>query len=309
VTTNSVLAFTRELRETGKTVVFSAHNLYHVESVCDRVAVMNEGRIVARGSVDGIRERHGETTYHVFTDVSPARIDALAEVRDDLGDLDTATEEVGDRFRTTVPTMDAVEAVREAAAAAGGEVVDIRTREPSLADVFLDIVGRPMPGRYTGAVGAPSRQETRRERPSRRRGRVIDRLRRILRVALGETARAGGGVDRRTLLAALALLLVAGGVLGGGLAAGVVGLDVDRDVYRVAVDGDSPYADAVEESAGADARPRRRRARLGDTADLVVFDGERAERSRPSPFAPATRGKARPRPPSSGRRSRRTTSG
>ncbi|EMA58657.1 ABC transporter ATP-binding protein [Halorubrum kocurii] len=154
VTTNSVLAFTRELRETGKTVVFSAHNLYHVESVCDRVAVMNEGRIVARGSVDGIRERHGETTYRVFTDVSPARTDALAEVLDDiddLDDLDAATEEVGDRFRTTVPTMDGVEAVRDATAAAGGEVVDIRTREPSLEDVFLDIVGRPMPGRYTGS--------------------------------------------------------------------------------------------------------------------------------------------------------------
>jgi len=164
VTTNSVLAFTRELRETGKTVVFSAHNLYHVESVCDRVAVMNEGRIVARGSVDGIRERHGETTYHVFTDVSPARTDALAETFTDrdniddiddidaLDDIDAATEEVGDRFRTAVPTMDAVEAVREAAAAAGGEVVDIRTREPSLEDVFLDIVGRPMPGRYTGGA-------------------------------------------------------------------------------------------------------------------------------------------------------------
>ena len=153
VTTNSVLEFTRELRETGKTVVFSAHNLYHVESVCDRVAVMNEGRIVARGSVDGIRERHGETTYRVFTDVRPARTDALADTLtggDDPADLDAATEEVGDRFRTSVPTMDAVEAVREAAAAAGGEVVDIRTREPSLEDVFLDIVGRPMPGRYTG---------------------------------------------------------------------------------------------------------------------------------------------------------------
>ncbi|MUW15520.1 ATP-binding cassette domain-containing protein [Halorubrum sp. CBA1125] len=143
VTTNSVLAFTRELRSTGKTVVFSAHNLHHVESVCDRVAVMNEGRIVARGSVDGIRERHGETTYHVFTDVSPPRSGPLA-------DLAAAPEPVGDRFRTVVPSMDAVEAVRTAAAAAGGEVVDIRTREPSLEDVFLDIVGRPMPGRYTG---------------------------------------------------------------------------------------------------------------------------------------------------------------
>ena len=146
VTTNSVLAFTRELRETGKTVVFSAHNLYHVESVCDRVVVMNEGRIVARGSVDGIRERHGETTYRVFTDVEPTATLALA-------DLDAATAEVGDRYRTTVPDMDAVAAVREAVADAGGEVVDIRSREPSLEDVFLDIVGRPMPGRFTGDIG------------------------------------------------------------------------------------------------------------------------------------------------------------
>ena len=104
---------------------------------------------------------------------------------------------------------------------------------------------------------------------------MIDRLRRILRVARWETARAGGGVDRRTLLAALALLLVAGGVLGGGLAAGVVGLDVDRDVYRVGVDGDSPYADAVE-GAPALTRVPVESAALGDTADLVVVDGGRS---------------------------------
>ncbi|EMA58658.1 ABC transporter permease [Halorubrum kocurii] len=104
---------------------------------------------------------------------------------------------------------------------------------------------------------------------------MIDRLRRVLRVARWETARAGGGVDRRTLLAALALLLVAGGVLGGGLAAGVVGLDVDQNVYRVAVDGGSPYADAVEEAPALTTVPVDG-AELGDTADLVVFDGGRS---------------------------------
>jgi ABC-type Na+ efflux pump permease subunit len=100
---------------------------------------------------------------------------------------------------------------------------------------------------------------------------VIDRLRRVLRVARWEVARAGGGVDRRTLAAALALLLVAGAVLGGGLAVGAVGLDVDRDVYRVAVDGDSPYADAVEEAPALTPVPVEG-AELGDSADLVVFD-------------------------------------
>ena len=100
---------------------------------------------------------------------------------------------------------------------------------------------------------------------------MIDRLRRVLRVARWETARAGGGVDRRTLLAALALLLVVGSVVGGGLVAGVVGLDVDRNVYRVAVEDGSSYAEAVETAPALTAVPVEG-ASLGTSADLIVRD-------------------------------------
>ncbi len=164
VTTNVVLEFTRELRAEGKTVVFSAHNLHHVESVCDRVVIMNEGRIVARGSVEEIRDRHGETTYHAYTDV-PVEFETFR------------SEPIGDRFRCTVPDMDAVERVREAAAAAGGDVVDIRSREPTLEDVFLDVVGRPMPGQRRRNEGAaqtdqgPGSRSGGESRPPSREGR------------------------------------------------------------------------------------------------------------------------------------------
>ncbi|WP_080509927.1 ABC transporter permease [Halorubrum saccharovorum] len=104
---------------------------------------------------------------------------------------------------------------------------------------------------------------------------MIDRLRRILRVARWETARASGGDRPPDAAAALALLLGRGRRPRRGLAAGVVEVDVDRDVYRVAVDGDSPYADAVEE-APALTRVPVESAALGDTADLVVFDGGRS---------------------------------
>ncbi|MFB6301801.1 MAG: ABC transporter ATP-binding protein, partial [Haloferacaceae archaeon] len=145
LTTDAVLAFTRELSDRGKTVLFSAHNLYHVESVCDRIVIMDRGEIVARGTVPEIRAEHGETTYWAFTDVA----------------VDGARPS-GDRYVVEVPDMDAVERVREAAGAAGGEVVDIRTEEPSLEDVFLDVVGGGRERLHDRV--SPSRDRTARER-------------------------------------------------------------------------------------------------------------------------------------------------
>ncbi|MFC3478826.1 ABC transporter ATP-binding protein [Halobacterium litoreum] len=124
ITTNTVVEFTRELAADGKTVVFSAHDLHHVESVCDRVAIMRDGEIAATGTLADIRAEHGRVEYRVFTDVS---VDG--------------TEPAGDRYVTTVASMDAVEDLREAARDAGGEVVDIRTDESTLEDVFLDVAG------------------------------------------------------------------------------------------------------------------------------------------------------------------------
>jgi ABC-2 type transport system ATP-binding protein len=122
LTTNYVLEFTRELSDAGRTVLFSAHNLFHVESVCDRVIIMNRGRIIARGTVPEIRDRHGVTEYRVYTTV-PVE----------------GSEPAGDRHVSVVESMDGVEDVRTAAGRAGGEVADIRTDEPSLEDVFLDL--------------------------------------------------------------------------------------------------------------------------------------------------------------------------
>lgn len=124
-TTNVVVEFTRDLADRGKTVVFSAHDLYHVESVCDRVAIVVDGRIAAQGTLDAIREEHGHVEYRAFTDV------ALPDA-----------EAVGDgRYRVTVASMDGVEDVRERAAARDGRIVDVRTRESSLEDVFLAVTG------------------------------------------------------------------------------------------------------------------------------------------------------------------------
>ena len=122
LTTNYVVEFTRELADEGRTVVFSAHNLYHVEEVCDRVAIMNEGAVVAKGRLEELRERYGRTEYHVYTTV---------EVPEAVAD--------DGRYRRVVEGMDDVRRVETAAEERGGEVADIRTIEPSLERLFLDL--------------------------------------------------------------------------------------------------------------------------------------------------------------------------
>lgn len=122
LTTNYVIEFTEQLAEAGKTIVFSAHNLFHVESICDRVAIMNEGQIVARGDLDELQAEYGHTRYHVYTTV----------------DVPDAVRENG-TYRRVVESMDAVEETRERAEAGGGDVVDIRTEESSLEEVFLNV--------------------------------------------------------------------------------------------------------------------------------------------------------------------------
>jgi ABC-2 type transport system ATP-binding protein len=124
LTTNYIIDFTRELAEEGRTVVFSAHNLFHVEDVCDRVAIMNHGEIIAKGTLEAIREDYGETEYHVYTSV-----EVPGSVRKN------------GRHRCVVDDMAAVEEVRAAARDRGGEIEDIRTEDPSLEDIFLEVAG------------------------------------------------------------------------------------------------------------------------------------------------------------------------
>lgn len=56
----AVLRNIAELRGRGKTILFSTHVLSEVEKLCDRVAIMSRGTIVASGSLPELREKYGQ---------------------------------------------------------------------------------------------------------------------------------------------------------------------------------------------------------------------------------------------------------
>jgi sodium transport system ATP-binding protein len=56
----SVLQNIAALRGQGKCILFSTHIMREVEKLCDRVAIMNKGRILAIGTLEELRARYGE---------------------------------------------------------------------------------------------------------------------------------------------------------------------------------------------------------------------------------------------------------
>lgn len=70
----------RERAAQGTTVFFSSHHLAQVESVCDRVGVMNDGRLIATNTIEELSSRSGGTQQIRFECATAVPVDAVAEV-------------------------------------------------------------------------------------------------------------------------------------------------------------------------------------------------------------------------------------
>jgi ABC-2 type transport system ATP-binding protein len=127
-----------QAKAAGQTVFLSSHVLPEVQRVCDRVAFIREGRLVA---VEEVAELTGravrELEVSFATPVAPEAFTGVAGVSDVTGVSDVAAGNGGLRM-TVTGSLDAV--VKRLAAF---EVVTMTCREPDLDDVFLAFYGAP----------------------------------------------------------------------------------------------------------------------------------------------------------------------
>jgi sodium transport system ATP-binding protein len=61
-----LISVVEELRDEGKTVLFSSHIMSEAERLCDRIAILHEGRILAEGTLEELREGSG---LHYLQDI------------------------------------------------------------------------------------------------------------------------------------------------------------------------------------------------------------------------------------------------
>ena len=58
MTARSIVAFIRECREHGKTVIFSTHVMSEAEKLCDTIGIIHDGKLLEEGTLAELREKH-----------------------------------------------------------------------------------------------------------------------------------------------------------------------------------------------------------------------------------------------------------
>jgi len=122
----ALLEYLNELTGRGRTVFFSSHNLSEVEAICDRVGIVNRGRLVAQESIEGLRQRRLRRVVVTLESGSPPP-------RFEADGLEVESSE-GDRW--VIRVLGAFDPLIRALAAC--RVHDLIAEPPRLEDFFFD---------------------------------------------------------------------------------------------------------------------------------------------------------------------------
>jgi ABC-2 type transport system ATP-binding protein len=129
MTSKYITDYIYSLKHTGKTIIFSAHNLYHVETLCDRILIMKSAKAIILGTIKDIQKKYGHTSYRVKFIVDDADGFTAAKI-----------EKIDEYYLVTADDISVVNLTTAWVASKGGEIVELRTIELSLEEIFLELM-------------------------------------------------------------------------------------------------------------------------------------------------------------------------
>jgi len=129
-------------RSEKQTVVLATHNMAEAEAVCDHVAIIHRGGLLACGSPESLKRSLGAPAFVMEVTPPPPSLDFLSSLTAVQGATSTldAEREVA-RVKMIVENEGAVEEARAAADSVGLKVLFVWRQEPTLEEVFLRFVG------------------------------------------------------------------------------------------------------------------------------------------------------------------------
>jgi ABC-2 type transport system ATP-binding protein len=130
VNTEMMKNFISQLRDEGKAVILSTHQMNQVEEMCDRVLMINHGREVLYGDLQEIKSNYKEHSVRVDVEGEIGKLDGVIRQKVDKGITEL------DLSRETSPQK-----ILDQLQKKGSTIHHFEVKKPSLNDIFLHLAG------------------------------------------------------------------------------------------------------------------------------------------------------------------------
>ena len=144
MTAHSIREFIQnEARKNGRTIMLATHNMAEVEAICDRVAIVDRGKIIAEGTPDELKRSLGAPA--LVLEVSPPQtsFEVLSGVPGVKGFTVSTEDERGlSTVQLVVESDAAARDAEEAVRRNGLKVIASWRKQATLEEVFVALVGR-----------------------------------------------------------------------------------------------------------------------------------------------------------------------
>ena len=125
------------MRDRGKTLIFSTHQMEQVEELCESIAIVDRGKVVVSGAVRDVKRDMGRQVVRFSTEGDGNGVEWLSKLPGV-----TLMSEREDFVELLVPAEQDPETILRAALQRGDRVTRFEIAEPSLEEVFVEHVGR-----------------------------------------------------------------------------------------------------------------------------------------------------------------------
>ncbi|MCK4585710.1 MAG: ABC transporter ATP-binding protein, partial [Gammaproteobacteria bacterium] len=128
--------FTKRLHDDGSTILLTTHYLEEAEALCEEIAILNRGEVVALDSKQGLLSRCPYRTLHLTVDKAVGKLKGLLPEYLQSLLVETQDNDISFRLHKTEHQIgDVLEALKNS----GLNVVDLYTEEAGLEEVFLGL--------------------------------------------------------------------------------------------------------------------------------------------------------------------------
>lgn len=139
---NHILESVKKLNEQGCTIIYTSHYMEEVEQLCNRVSIIDHGKVIAEGTVDELKAivTDRQTIYITVSDIGKVNVQKLKEIN---GVLEVGTDEniVRVDSRKDVNNLDKIILYFTSN---GIAIKNLEAKVPDLETVFLTLTGRKL---------------------------------------------------------------------------------------------------------------------------------------------------------------------